>query len=547
MFQTIKSKFIINLVLSLFSLVVVVVLAYSIAVSKIHLIMEKDIVSVATALEKTLIYIGKTDPKAYENKNFKEELHTIKVGKTGYVYLIDSKGLLLVHPKDEGKNLKDTDYGSYIISHKEGGMYEYVSATTGQEKISAFRYIPQMDAWIVPGVNKADYFEELKSGFMIYFSLLLFIISAVLIILNYITGNSILIAVEKIIGVAKDLSTGDGDLRKRLPVSNDTNELSIMSSNVNDFISKIDKTILEVKQSSSYQTSLATALTCLTSALRTKTDENDSMAKKTMNHLNSIRSSLDETVEGSKQIVDISQTSEKALEETSVSLDIISSKISLTSESTNELNDEFTHLISDIESLKGITAVIRDIADLTNLLALNAAIEAARAGIHGRSFAVVAEEVRNLSNRTNKAINEVDSILSILVQSMSSATDKIEVNSSIVKELVKEGESVKENFKHIDKAIKQNVDISKEGLNSIVKMNSDIVSIIEQIQYMSALSFENGGFINEVDDIALQVKNTDIEIDNFLNFFKLSKTPVLRDYKPKKNSKEKEAGGDIFF
>ena len=265
-----------------------------------------------------------------------------------------------------------------------------------------------------------------------------------------------------------------------------------------------------------------------------------------MEHLNSIRSSLDDSVQGSKEIVETSKESEDALKRTNVSIDNISTKISMTAESTQELNDEFNRLISDIENLKEITAVIRDISDQTNLLALNAAIEAARAGEHGRGFAVVAEEVRSLSDRTNKAINEVDASLSIFVQSMSSATEKIQENSEIVDELVNEGDTVKENFVLIDNAIHQNVNISQRSLDSIVEMNSNIVSIIEQIQYMSALSFENGGFINEVDEIAFEIKKTDQDIDAKLKFFKLTKAPEAKSYV----SKHKEVTDnteEVFF
>ncbi len=546
MLHSIKSKFIINLFLALLSLLIVVMVAYSIAIGKVHDIMVKDISTVATALEGTLNYVAENNPNALKDELLKNDITKIKIGKSGYVYVISSDGTLLVHPKKEGKSLKSTDYGAHIISHKEGGVYEYVSSTTGQDKIAAFEYIKGFDAWVVPGVNKADYFEDLRSEFILYFFILLGLVSAVLTFLNYITGTSILTGMKNIIKVAQDLSTGDGDLRKRLPLGKHRDELDVMSENVNEFIKKIDVTILEVKQSSSYQTSLSNALTSLTSSLRSKTDENDNMAKSTMEHLNSIRVSLDETVQGSEQIFKISQESEESLHSKSISINTISSKISLTAESTQELNNEFTRLIADIENLKEITSVIRDISDQTNLLALNAAIEAARAGEHGRGFAVVAEEVRSLSDRTNKAINEVDASLSVFIQSMSSATEKIEENSAIVEELVTEGDDVKENFALIDSAINQNVTISKNSLESIVKMNKNIVSIIEQIQYMSALSFENGEFINEVDDVARQVKQTDVEIDELLSFFTLSSTPEVREYIKTKTESLAE-DDDIFF
>ena len=546
MFHTIKSKFILNLSLAIVSLLILVVLAYAIAVNRVHTIMVHDISSVAETLKKTLHYIAEKEPEAYKDELLKKDLHELKVGKSGYVYLIASDGTLLIHPTKEGENLKNTDYGAYITSHKEGGIFEYHSVTTEQDKIAAFAYIPLWDAWIVPGTNKADYFDDLRSEFLWYFTVLLFMISGVLILLNYMTGSVILTNVGHINAVTIDLNKGEGDLTKRLPVNNIKNELGVLSQNVNGFLSKIDDTVFEVKESSSYQTSLANALSTLTNALRAKTNESDTMAKKTMQHLNDIRQSLDETVRGSTQIFEISKESEQSLGHTNKSIDTISSMISHTAQSTQALNDEFSHLISDVDNLKTITGVIRDISDQTNLLALNAAIEAARAGEHGRGFAVVAEEVRSLSDRTNKAINEVDASLSIFVQSMSAATNKIKSNSTIVEKLVAEGEDIKGQFSLIGNAINQNVEISEESLKAITKMNVNIVSIIEQIQYMSALSFENGGFINEVDEIASQIKDTDSEIDSLLSFFKLSRIPKERAY-VKKTELTDTLDEDIFF
>jgi methyl-accepting chemotaxis protein len=72
----------------------------------------------------------------------------------------------VVHSKDEGKNLAGQKHIDHIRNNKGGGIYEYTATTTGQDKIVAYRYISKWNLWIVPGVNKADYFEQLKSAFI---------------------------------------------------------------------------------------------------------------------------------------------------------------------------------------------------------------------------------------------------------------------------------------------------------------------------------------------------------------------------------------------
>ena len=538
MFQTIKSKFIINLVVSIISLVVILVVAYFLAVSNIKTIMISDVSNTAKTLKLGIKFMAEATGVSYKDEKFKEMIHTMKVGKSGYVYIIGSDGTLLVHPKKEGKSLRSTNYGSYIIAHKEGGTYEYHSATTGQEKLAAFEYIPSWDAWVVPGVNKADYFDDINEHFISYFSILLFGAILILVVLNYFTGKTVLGNAQTIQKVSHDLSAGEGDLTQELPVLEAKDEFRCISIDINAFLSKMHTAIVNIKGSSHYQSILAIELISLTSQLRSKTTESGDIAKSTMADLNEIRTLLEKNVNGSKEILDINQESSSVLNDTTLKIDNIISSISTTQESADTISDEFGKLITDIEGLKEITTVIRDISEQTNLLALNAAIEAARAGEHGRGFAVVAEEVRKLSERTNKAINEVDSSISILVQSVGDATQQIDNNKEVVETLVVYGAEVKEDFVQMGDSIQNSVTIADDSQESMTVMQKQIISIIEKIQVMAALSFENGEFANDVDDVAGEVQNVDAEIDKYLSFFKTRAADTSRTYSKKIRTQE---------
>lgn len=520
LFATIKSKFILNLTAAVSAIFMSVIVAYFISMSSIKSIMTNDLNSVADALEHSVNHISKIEPKAYENEKFKKDLYDIKIGKSGYVYIVDAAGNMRVHPSKEGKNLAGHDYIDVIRSHKEGGIYEYTSATTGQEKIAAYRYIPTWDMWVVPGINKADYFEELQGEFFKWFSILGIVLTSLLIAINYISGISIIRPIEELDHVSSDLAHGNGDLTKRLPIRNQNDEIGIASGYLNSFIAKIQATINDTKQITEAAVVSTSSLNTSAQNLASQSEKTNEFAQNTSDTANEIGNSLQRSVESARNTLENNQSTSKELNNVRLIANAITDEIHRTTQMSNDLAERFAQLSSEAASVSGVLSIISDIADQTNLLALNAAIEAARAGEHGRGFAVVADEVRKLAERTQKSLTEINSIISVVIQSISDSSDMMSANSENIERLAERSEEIDMKINEASNVLEANVISSQKSVQESEVMAQKISEIISKVSEMSNLSKNNQVDITKISQIAAELYNAATSLNTQLGQFK---------------------------
>jgi methyl-accepting chemotaxis protein len=155
---------------------------------------------------------------------------------------------------------------------------------------------------------------------------------------------------------------------------------------------------------------------------------------------------------------------DSAIKEQAMMLQDAASKIGSINEVSQETSVKASDVITQSNDIKSVISIIADIAEQTNLLALNAAIEAARAGEHGRGFAVVADEVRKLAERTQKSLAEINANINVLTQSITDIGSAIELQSDDVSQ-------INDTIIVIDEKTKNNTNIVEEVDNVAKEVN----------------------------------------------------------------------------
>ncbi len=252
----------------------------------------------------------------------------------------------------------------------------------------------------------------------------------------------------------------------------------------------------------------------------TKNIENEvKMVEKTADNAKELQSTLSKSTQEANITKDnIQQAQDKLVSAREKILNMIA-QMSSNSNSEIELAQKLNQLSGDAEQVKSVLSVISDIADQTNLLALNAAIEAARAGEHGRGFAVVADEVRQLAERTQKSLSEINATISVIVQAIIDTSGEMNKNVENINTLTQTSNEVHQEVDEINEVMQNVVDDVQQTTTSIVKSSKMMETFVSTMEEIKSSSAENRDSIFAVTETTKELKSTANELKESLGKF----------------------------
>ena len=319
--------------------------------------------------------------------------------------------------------------------------------------------------------------------------------------------------------IATILSKDINDLTKKMDVHSE-DEVGVIAKNINEYFRSMQEIINYIKGLGDTNAKDSQLLMSFATTIKSHVQSQQNMVEENVQNGEEVSIALESLVNEAKKSQDEILSLQENIELANSSIETLHLIVQSGNEKELELSGRLTALNSEAKQVKDILSVISDIADQTNLLALNAAIEAARAGEHGRGFAVVADEVRKLAERTQKSLIEIQATINVILESIANVTDEMNQKISNVQALEDASLAVSDVIGTISGVMNHTIAVSNTSMSVTHELSGKIDTIISRNKEIFDVSLRNTKEADKISDVSQNTKDQADKLQNELSKFK---------------------------
>ncbi|MCQ2009690.1 methyl-accepting chemotaxis protein [Sporolactobacillus sp. STSJ-5] len=437
-----------------------------------------------------------------------KQVSEAKLGDSGYVALLDSKGTYIASPKKSqlGKNVAGQDF--YKTMRSMGKSGKFYAKIDGSQKLVSF-HTNKTSGWTLLGIIDKSAISNRANLITLPSVATLVIIIIVSILITLYTLGRVVTRLRKLQEAAGRIE--NGDLTVKIPIQGD-DELSQLTKSINalantnreafkkmyevshqiigasqTLVASAEENVASANEISATVTEIATGASSQSKSI----DESQSSLQGLLDEVNRIDDRSTEVLHGAERMKEYANG---GLEK----MNHLSAQSKTSADTTHQIINTVLKMEEHAKNVHQIIDVLDGIARRTNLLSLNASIEAAHAGEHGKGFAVVAGEIRKLAQQTNQSLKEVTDTVQSMNHEIQQAVAYCEQTNETLQEQHAAVAESNDAFKEIEKTIKLNVKGMQTIANAIIKTHEQIEQITQGSQTIASTSEETAASTEEM-------------------------------------------------
>jgi len=463
-------------------------------------------------------------------EKFGAMLEGLQLFETGRAFLVDQEGLMLYHPKSEwvikkkladfkedGRQFEMISQAETSVCSGKPGMADLIFE--GEKRIWMHTPLESLGWALVLDVAESEINGPVRTAF---FSSLL--ISAAGLILLFVViwmiTRSIVQPIDRIAALIQEIGEGDGDLTRRLQIKGD-NELGRLGQGFDRFVDTLHNIIVQVRDNAYRVASATNQLNATASQMACGVEEQSAQAAEVGTSVQQMTAAIVQNSRHANETAAIAELATEKAREGAEAMQMMKVEIDELVVAADRTGEIVQTLSGRAAQIGHVVQMINDIADQTNLLALNAAIEAARAGEQGRGFAVVADEVRKLAERTARATKDIEETIGAIQTDVGDAEKAIvESNTRVAQGRAATGRT-EQSLQEILEAVSGAMDNVRQIAAASEEMSMGAEEISRNVESIALVTQESAGGADEIRQTAEALNQETVTLSTLIGRFQL--------------------------